>query len=239
MKVEDQWPAEIAISNPDYLTITAPFGMDTYVLLTTETPISDLSVFTFEGARTRGGEQAGARGATNPLEDLIAHVNASTRGLRTRRCGADDLVGSAALDQERREALRSRTSGAASRSATTRRTSGRSGGEGPTSRRIAVALTGPVVSRETCHWSTYLPMPGVDGFRGYATNGGVAGIRLRVSANDSVGGARFSPGLIRIASDDAQQIAFDQTRRTPPDHVIRVQIPASQPNLQVLGFPRS
>jgi hypothetical protein len=84
MKVEDQWPPEIAVSAPDDITISSPFGIDTYVLLTTETPIADLSVFTFEGARTQIGERAGARGATNPLEDLIADVNGISRGVGTR-----------------------------------------------------------------------------------------------------------------------------------------------------------
>jgi hypothetical protein len=84
MKVEDQWPQEIAISDPDYISISTPLGVDTYVLLTTETPISDLSVFSFEGARTHIGERAGARGAANPLEDLIADVNGNARGAGTK-----------------------------------------------------------------------------------------------------------------------------------------------------------
>ncbi|MGH9594891.1 MAG: hypothetical protein ACRD5L_17500, partial [Bryobacteraceae bacterium] len=87
MKVQDQWPQEIALSDPDYLTIAPPFGMDTYILLTTETPIEDLSVFTFEGARTRAAEAA--RGAGNPLEDLIAGVNMNSRGARLEAAPAN------------------------------------------------------------------------------------------------------------------------------------------------------
>lgn len=55
--------------------ITPPFGTDTYVLLTTSTPLSDPAVLNFEGV-VRGAE----RGLSSPLETLLGSTSAGTRG---------------------------------------------------------------------------------------------------------------------------------------------------------------
>jgi hypothetical protein len=57
--------------------ITPPFGTDTYILLTTATPLPEPDVLNFEGV-VRGGE----RGAPNPLEDLLVNTSAGTRGVQ-------------------------------------------------------------------------------------------------------------------------------------------------------------
>jgi hypothetical protein len=55
--------------------ITPPFGTDTYVLLTTSTPLSNPDALNFEGV-VRGGE----RGVSSPLETLLGSTSAGTRG---------------------------------------------------------------------------------------------------------------------------------------------------------------
>jgi hypothetical protein len=56
-------------------SITPPFGTDTYILLTTSTPLSDPEALNFEGV-VRGGE----RGVASPLETLLGSTSAGTRG---------------------------------------------------------------------------------------------------------------------------------------------------------------
>jgi Domain of unknown function (DUF4384) len=56
------------------LKIGAPFGTDTFVLLSTAQPLSDPFVLNFEGvSRSRGGEQS-------PLEQLLSNTSSGTRG---------------------------------------------------------------------------------------------------------------------------------------------------------------
>jgi len=55
--------------------ITPPFGTDTYVLLTTSTPLANPDALNFEGV-VRGGE----RGVASPLETLLGSTSAGTRG---------------------------------------------------------------------------------------------------------------------------------------------------------------
>lgn len=56
--------------------ISAPFGLDTYFLLTTETPITDVSIFQANGVLDRG-----SKGGDNPLTKLLRNVGSRTRGI--------------------------------------------------------------------------------------------------------------------------------------------------------------
>jgi hypothetical protein len=55
------------------IKITPPYGTDTYVLLTTTTPLPEPEVLSFDAA-TRGG------GNPSPLQSLLQRTNAGTRG---------------------------------------------------------------------------------------------------------------------------------------------------------------
>jgi hypothetical protein len=55
--------------------ITPPFGTDTYLLLTTSTPLPDPDVLNFEGV-ARGG----TRGVSSPLEELLQTTSSGSRG---------------------------------------------------------------------------------------------------------------------------------------------------------------
>lgn len=71
------WPAEIDLSGKSgTFSIGSPFGVDTYVLLTTADQIADLSAFNFSGVlqATRGGPQS-------PLAQLLGNASANTRGV--------------------------------------------------------------------------------------------------------------------------------------------------------------
>jgi hypothetical protein len=56
-------------------TIQAPFGIDTFVMLTTRTPLPDPGVLEGAAALTRALQPAGA----DPLARLLAQVGAGTR----------------------------------------------------------------------------------------------------------------------------------------------------------------
>ncbi len=71
------WPAEIDLSGKNgAFTISSPFGIDTYILLTTADQIADLSAFNFSGvlSATRGGPKS-------PLAQLLGNASANTRGV--------------------------------------------------------------------------------------------------------------------------------------------------------------
>ena len=55
--------------------ISPPYGTDTYLLLTTSTPLPDPDVLNFEGV-ARGG----TRGISSPLEQLLQSTSSGTRG---------------------------------------------------------------------------------------------------------------------------------------------------------------
>jgi hypothetical protein len=57
------------------LHITPPYGTDTYLLLTTSTPLPDPDVLKFEGV-ARGG----TRGVSSPLADLLQTTSSGSRG---------------------------------------------------------------------------------------------------------------------------------------------------------------
>ncbi len=59
--------------------IAAPYGVDSYFLLTTQEAI-DPSVFTAEGVRTRAGTRGGAAG--DPLSQMLSDVNTGTRAAK-------------------------------------------------------------------------------------------------------------------------------------------------------------
>jgi hypothetical protein len=67
------YPAEIQLGDRNLFTVSEPFGIDTYILLTSLEPISDPSVFNSEGVRTRGKALSGLTG-------LFANTGAQTRG---------------------------------------------------------------------------------------------------------------------------------------------------------------
>ncbi len=60
-------------------TIAAPFGVDSYFLLTTQQAI-DPAVFTAEGVRTRGGTRSGA--PADALSQMLSDVNTGTRAAK-------------------------------------------------------------------------------------------------------------------------------------------------------------
>ena len=71
------WPAEIDLGGKSgTFSIGSPFGVDTYVLLTTGDQIADLSAFSFSGVlqATRGGPQS-------PLAQLLGNASANARGV--------------------------------------------------------------------------------------------------------------------------------------------------------------
>ena len=67
---------EIPLSTSIRLQIAPPFGIDTYMLLTSQEPIPDPLVLQQEGVRTRGAEPE------NPLARLLYGVGSETRGVQ-------------------------------------------------------------------------------------------------------------------------------------------------------------
>ncbi len=57
-------------------TISDPFGLDTYYLLTSEVPIQDISIFKSDGVLTRSAFKD-----TNPLTTLLKNIGAKSRGV--------------------------------------------------------------------------------------------------------------------------------------------------------------
>ena len=68
---------EIELTRAEYdLTVSEPYGIDNYFLLTSAQPIDNPDdVFNFSGARTRS-----VRGVSNPLARLISDRAMGTRG---------------------------------------------------------------------------------------------------------------------------------------------------------------
>jgi len=75
----DEWPPANIPLGSEALTIRGPFGMDTFVTLTTMTPIADTSVFQSQGVRTRDFGSA----AASPLENLLGGIGMTARGEKT------------------------------------------------------------------------------------------------------------------------------------------------------------
>ena len=57
-------------------SISEPFGVDSYFLLTSREPLDNPSVLDFDGLRTRGG----SRGAGSPLMSLLSDMSEGSRG---------------------------------------------------------------------------------------------------------------------------------------------------------------
>ncbi|MNS72385.1 hypothetical protein D3C72_1057950 [compost metagenome] len=70
---ETTLPGEIALGPAKLFTVTPPYGVETYVALTTEEAIPNPEVLEADGIRTRSD-------AANPLERLVADLGAGTRG---------------------------------------------------------------------------------------------------------------------------------------------------------------
>jgi len=71
----NEWPKEIALTGSSgAITIGTPFGVDTYILLTTADQIADLSAFNFSGVL-----QAVRGGVKSPLAQLLANTSANKR----------------------------------------------------------------------------------------------------------------------------------------------------------------
>ena len=58
--------------------IGPPFGIDTYLMLTTEQVIGNPEIFEFDGPRSKGGTRGS--GSQNPLEALLSDVGTGSRG---------------------------------------------------------------------------------------------------------------------------------------------------------------
>ena len=69
---DGKYPAEIALGDAQLFTISAPFGVDTYILLTTDEAIST-DALAWEGVRTRGA-------GVSALTTLLSNTGAATRG---------------------------------------------------------------------------------------------------------------------------------------------------------------
>jgi uncharacterized caspase-like protein len=80
--VENRFPIDPAASPPEEIPLAAfevspPYGVDTYVLLTTDQPLPNPSILEWNGVRL-----AGTRPST-PLEELLAQLGSSTRSIVT------------------------------------------------------------------------------------------------------------------------------------------------------------
>lgn len=75
---DPEWPRTVELTgDTERIDISAPYGIDTYVLLTTSDQLSDLSAFNFKPVLTRGAE----RGSLSPLTRLLEGANSNTRGM--------------------------------------------------------------------------------------------------------------------------------------------------------------
>ncbi len=72
----------ISGDSPTDFSISEPFGVDTYFLLTTEDPITNPGVLDFDGVRTKGGTRGG--GPEDPLTQLLNENGAATRGVASK-----------------------------------------------------------------------------------------------------------------------------------------------------------
>jgi hypothetical protein len=68
--------------SPSDFSISEPFGVDTYFLLTTEDPISNPGVLDFDGVRTKGGTRGG--GPQDAFTQLLDENGAATRGVASK-----------------------------------------------------------------------------------------------------------------------------------------------------------
>lgn len=80
------WPAKVDLTGEtEKIVIGQPFGLDTYVLLTTADQLPDPSVLNFQGVLSRGS----SRGLSSPLERLLGGASTGTRGMRATNVPTD------------------------------------------------------------------------------------------------------------------------------------------------------
>jgi hypothetical protein len=72
---QSEIPTEILLGRSDAFSISEPFGIDTYLLVTSAEAITNLEAFEFDGART-----STPRGEASALERLLFDVGSSQRG---------------------------------------------------------------------------------------------------------------------------------------------------------------
>jgi hypothetical protein len=74
----ENYPAEIRLGTKNLFKIKGPFGLETYILLTTAEPLPDPSILNFSGV---AGEEPNdsARRLDDPLTALIKRVGTGTR----------------------------------------------------------------------------------------------------------------------------------------------------------------
>ena len=82
---DDGFPNKIPLGRPRLFRVGPPFGVDTYVLLSTVQPIPDPTVLEFRGVRTRGN----GSGHATPLARLLARVGSASRGVPAAEAPAD------------------------------------------------------------------------------------------------------------------------------------------------------
>ena len=70
-------PHQLELPGAPTLRISAPFGVDTLLMISTQEPLPDPSALEFSGVGTRGGLHAAS---SNPLQQLLANTSAGTRG---------------------------------------------------------------------------------------------------------------------------------------------------------------
>ena len=72
---ESGWPKEIELTGAaEHIAISPPFGIDTYIMLTTLDQLPDTGAFNFSGVLTRGAN------SKNPLAHLLGDAGMNTRG---------------------------------------------------------------------------------------------------------------------------------------------------------------
>lgn len=72
---ESDTAAQFVLPGSPTLVIGPPYGVDTFILLSTAQPLSDPYILNFEGvAKTRGG------GPQSPLDQLLSNTSSGTRG---------------------------------------------------------------------------------------------------------------------------------------------------------------
>jgi hypothetical protein len=84
------WPAKVDLTGEtEKIVIGQPFGLDTYVLLTTADQLPDPSVLNFQGVLSRGVERGSSRGLSSPLARLLENASSGTRGMRAGNVPTD------------------------------------------------------------------------------------------------------------------------------------------------------
>jgi hypothetical protein len=75
--IRDPAPTEIRLGNPSMFRITEPYGIDTYFLLSTDEPLPNPSILTWDGVRLPAWPEA-----LTPLEELLLLTTTGARGSR-------------------------------------------------------------------------------------------------------------------------------------------------------------